>query len=346
MLTRIHDTGLLLLEAERQLVEIEQRESDATEMLTTLVQEQDAAVALLMKDRAVDERRARGCLENLGWDVELALDKLMPHVPASPVWGRTFSSSNFKAAYDRAAVPKGPMEIGAILQELIKACCKKDGIDWISEGMPFFKQLQTEAMEAMDNALEVVCDIPAAAQQLWTSALTLRGHGFCHIVNTMTRADEYELCENLAMLARAINEPRVGIHAGSDPINAVCFRGGGFNERFRSFFATTRTFRQPTFLATSLSIDVAESFMRRSPEATKILWLIRIDPARKCLHANLVQQSNALGEAEYLFAPYSVFTVLHANWNAGTDSEPHVVELMAAVDNKVEAEDLPLAPWS
>ena len=134
--------------------------------------------------------------------------------------------------------------------------------------------------------------------------------------------------------------------AAIHPINGVCFRGGGFNERYRSFFATKRTFRQPTYLATSFSQDVAESFMRRSPEATKILWLIRIDPDRKCLHVNLVRQTNAVGEAEYLFVPYSVFTVLRASWNAGTDSEPHIVVLMAAVDNKVEAEDLPLAPWS
>jgi hypothetical protein len=29
-----------------------------------------------------------------------------------------------------------------------------------------------------------------------------------------------------------------------------------------------------------------------------------------------------------------------------TTADPHVIKLMASVDNKTEAEDLPLAPWS
>ena len=55
---------------------------------------------------------------------------------------------------------------------------------------------------------------------------------------------------------------------------------------------------------------------------------------------------NVPGEEEYLFAPYSVFTVLRSTWNAGTTADPHEVELLAAVDNKGEPEDLLLAPWS
>ena len=49
---------------------------------------------------------------------------------------------------------------------------------------------------------------------------------------------------------------------------------------------------------------------------------------------------------QYLFAPYSAFTVVSATWNLGTSLDPHVIELHAAVDNKEEPEDLPLAPWS
>ena len=66
------------------------------------------------------------------------------------------------------------------------------------------------------------------------------------------------------------------------------------------------------------------------------------------LHVNLVRRRvpGLPDEQEYLFAPYSVFTVLSATWNAGTTAEPHVIELRAAVDNKEEPEDLPLAPWS
>ena len=77
-----------------------------------------------------------------------------------------------------------------------------------------------------------------------------------------------------------------------------------------------------------------------------MLWLVRIDAERKCVHVNLVKRSNMPGEEEYLFAPYSAFTVVSAEWNAGTTASPHVIELLADVDNRGAAEDLPLAPWS
>ena len=64
------------------------------------------------------------------------------------------------------------------------------------------------------------------------------------------------------------------------------------------------------------------------------------------MHVNLVKKSNVPGEEEYLFAPYSAFTVLSTTWNSGTAADPHIIELEAAVDNQAEPEDLPLAPWS
>ena len=75
---------------------------------------------------------------------------------------------------------------------------------------------------------------------------------------------------------------------------------------------------------------------------------MRIDAERKCVHVNLVRRRVAgLGsEQEYLFAPYSVFTVKQATWRSGSKEDPHVIELLAAPDNKLEPEGLPLAPWS
>lgn len=52
------------------------------------------------------------------------------------------------------------------------------------------------------------------------------------------------------------------------------------------------------------------------------------------------------GEDEYLFVPYSVFTVTRVVWAEGTPENPHKIELEAAKDNAVEKEDLPLAPWA
>ena len=81
---------------------------------------------------------------------------------------------------------------------------------------------------------------------------------------------------------------------------------------------------------------------------SKVRWVVRIDPVEHCRHVNLVTKRvpNLPDEQEYLFAPYSTFTVRSAQWKAGSDADPHVVVLDAAVENKREPEDLPLAPWS
>ena len=51
-------------------------------------------------------------------------------------------------------------------------------------------------------------------------------------------------------------------------------------------------------------------------------------------------------ESEFLFAPYSVFTVVSVEASARNSYlAPHVITLRAAVDNRLEPEDLPLAPW-
>lgn len=54
----------------------------------------------------------------------------------------------------------------------------------------------------------------------------------------------------------------------------------------------------------------------------------------------------ASSEEEFLFAPYSVFTVQSAEWSDNPDDDtPHVIHLQAAIDNRKEPNDLPLAPW-
>ena len=91
---------------------------------------------------------------------------------------------------------------------------------------------------------------------------------------------------------------------------------------------------------------MAKRFIGFSTMASRILWTIRIDPALKCKHVNLVTKSNVPGEAEYLFAPYSAFTVLHAEWQSpATVQRPHIVHLKAEADNKDVREDVDLAPW-
>jgi hypothetical protein len=53
------------------------------------------------------------------------------------------------------------------------------------------------------------------------------------------------------------------------------------------------------------------------------------------------------GECEFLFVPYSAFTVESVTWSVTPQdhSTPHRVTLAAAVDNTACPEDAPLAPW-
>ena len=50
---------------------------------------------------------------------------------------------------------------------------------------------------------------------------------------------------------------------------------------------------------------------------------------------------------EFLFAPFSVFTVVSVHVpSKPTAGNPIVIVLEAAVDNRDEPDDLPLSPWN
>jgi hypothetical protein len=269
-----------------------------------------------------------------------------------PLSQRTFASSNFKRVYDQTPLPTGPIQLGGAITELLRQYCEAEALEWSSVGQQFLGALQAEAMQE-SSELASADLIPVAAQRMWTSALTLAGREFCFIMNYAGRQDTPQFVEPLAVLCRAINKncvtergPAATATVHTHPADNVCFCGGGFHDDHRGFFRSGQKFRQPAFLATSFSKSVAEGFIRMRGGDDCVLWTIRIDPARKCKHVNLVTKTNVEGEQEYLFAPYSAFTVVSVRWNAGSVGQPHQIELLAAVDNKEEPGDLPLAPWS
>ena len=96
---------------------------------------------------------ARGYLDQAGWELQPAMASYMPPVPDSPVQGRSLATSNFKAAYSVAEAPEGQMDLGGALQDLIKAHCQEEGIDWTSKGLPFLKKLQAEAMQNKEDPI-------------------------------------------------------------------------------------------------------------------------------------------------------------------------------------------------
>jgi hypothetical protein len=164
--------------------------------------------------------------------------------------------------------------------------------------MHVWRGIRREALRNMGDPINEMM------QRMWTSALQLRGREFCFILNHAVRADKAELADSMAALARGINKLCVSVPPRPPfPPDNLCFRGGGFDEQYRSFFVKGREFRQPAYFATSFSRAVADAFIARAVAASKVRWLVRIDDVRKCAHVNLVQKTNVPGEEEYLFAP-------------------------------------------
>lgn len=164
------------------------------------------------------------------------------------------------------------------------------------------------------------------AELIWTSELTWEGMGpynreFCSLLNEALREDAPDLVGLTAEVVHAVNElcvvRRTDPGVLTFPEDCETYRGGGFDDVHQGFFTVRFDHRGAT------------------------------DPRFRCQHVKSVKNSHVLGaltgeprESEFLFAPYSVFTVLEVNWGY-----PHRIVIQAAADNKLEPEDLPLAPW-
>ena len=100
----------------------------------------------------------------------------------------------------------------------------------------------------------------------------------------------------------------------------------------------------------------AASASQSPPFQEPILWRFRLDDtlpeSRRCVHVNFIDRTDGTvhGEDEFLFAPYSVFTVRHVEWKSqpivnAYAVQPHIIEVDVASDNLRHPPDLPLALW-
>jgi hypothetical protein len=244
----------------------------------------------------------------------------------------------------------------------------------------FLDQLRAE-WGALSNT---AADVAVAAQRVWTSAQTGGGTQFCTMLCAAMRADPATLAEACAMVARALNANNLGRvapervvfpqgpHAADAQSRsthaATCWRGGGFRDtpENRAFFHSragmaegdpAKKYRVAQYLATSFSNEVARSFILRAATGAAapgafvnalVRWRVRLDPdpQRRCRHVNFVMEGPP-GEHEYLFAAFSVFSVVAVHWSPTPQdaATPHEITILAAYDNSQEDEGLPLAPW-
>jgi hypothetical protein len=216
----------------------------------------------------------------------------------------------------------------------------------------------------MQRPGEVVLNVSAAAQRMWTSTQKLddvppQHHlELCSMINRSLRDDAPEVMPSLAVLVRGINMLCIKRCKPSEqllPPNMRTFRGGELPMQHVEFYRTRlgKKYRVPGYLATSFSERVAYNFLYTKflEGKTPVKWIVELDPRGrddpvfKCKHVNFLD-TNTLGEEEFLFTPYSVFTILEVRVpHHPNDVDPVVVRLQAAVDNLKEDEGLDLAPW-
>ena len=234
----------------------------------------------------------------------------------------------------------------------------QQSIPWEGEGSSFFEDVHEAALQdsaadepepATADELETEEDFDAAeviriAARMWMSKTQLRGRELSSIIDETIVSDDADSVGHAAVFARSIEQ----YPTGQGVAGTMCYRGGGLlNEQLaRTFYIPGRRFRQPSFFATSFSEAVADNFRRTTTLTTKIRWIVRLDAEQNCRSAARLREyvRGVPDEQEYLFMPFSAFTVLRAAWRSGTLDDPHEIELQAAINSKVEPEDLPLAP--
>lgn len=275
-----------------------------------------------------------------------------PHLPL-PLATRTFRTSNFKLLYCQRQPPTTAAALSLASQGLVKSFARVNNIHAV-DSQPFCVFLEKQLLQYQASKWNV----GNACEYLWTSTKKMAGTEFCSILNAAIRRDEPLDMVRAIMVVKGINVRRVLLReqmASSKkikfPKNGLCFRGGGFRNQHQAFFCKGRKYRVPGFLATSLSLHIAKGFARRADaQHPRIVWTVvmdprgETDPVYRCNHVNFVQHTVVKGESEYLFAPYSVFAVTCARWSNDLVA-PHEIEVKAALDNRRESEDLPLAPW-
>ena len=202
---------------------------------------------------------------------------------------------------------------------------------------------------------ELLEDTKRIAVRMYSTQEMLHNRELCGVLNEALRLD---VVVHAVVLTRALNLFLVtGRAAASAPVrwpaSNMVWRGGGMPRRHRHFFVAGRTYRVPMFVSTSSSRGTADYFMQRQTEEP-ILWTIRFGPHR-CNHVNFISvhdgslggDPNVAAEDEFMFVPYSGFTVASVLWReAPTVAQPHEVVIDAAADNRNMPDDVPLAPWA
>jgi len=206
--------------------------------------------------------------------------------------------------------------------------------------------------EVTKQAKDYAPDVVGQCVSLWTSTKRLNNREFCSILNEVIRDDDRELVILSLPLIYGINAKCVtrNVRDIKWPESNILFRGAGTqkNSTKLNAFVPGKKYRCGMFLATSKKASVAKKFCRLAArDQEPVHYEIRLPVGGdRCVQVNYLENTNADGEEEFLFVPYSVFTVKSVDLSKQpTSDQPHRIVIEAAVDNVEEREDLPLIIW-
>ena len=295
--------------------------------------------------------------------------------------GRLFNDSNFKKDYEKynlnggdpeLYMPERSDEILGAVGSLIDEWCKIKENDR-KLGRAFMKRLEDEVFSTPELILELRNDVASTAERFWTCPFRYGGNGaeLCAILREALTDDHPQLTPHAAKFFRSLNTrlvirgPAAADRAGF-PEGGILYRGAAIADKHLNFYRIEgRKFRVPTALATAYKERTpdgrgAQFFLEsawrhhESNGATRpgVMFRIQVDPRGehdvnfRCKNAALIVKRLGVGEEfEYLFSPYSVFTVTRFVASPTPNYvTPHVVYLRAATDNALEPSELPLAP--
>lgn len=277
-----------------------------------------------------------------------------PIDPPMPILRRTVVSSNYLMYHQAATKVNAPASAGVLLfavDKLINSYCERHKLD----GKPFAHELTNGTLEYHEALGE---NLSSAGMFLWTSALRLPDDNeFCSVLNEALRMDDCQEIAHAVIVSRTILRDIVPFQIPSD---GCCWRGAGFDNRYRDFFVQGTRFRVPGLLATSKKESTARKFMNRIvADQSRVLFQIFFDDSRYLTNVQHFKHgsSGKKSEHEYLFAPYSCFIVPTPPQWSSSPSEPHFITL--TMDNRSrpvntiladgvvveERDNTPLAPW-
>ena len=289
---------------------------------------------------------------------------------------KSFATSAFRRMYrEPDSAPRWHHQLEAAVDALVQAYAKRNGLS-LAAGQAFFATLRTNALASAigggDSAELLQADqLKFIAVRLWTSAAKLGEREFCSILNDAIRDDDSATIGHAVTIAHALNNFCVTRRHDSAtptawPSSNITFRGTAMPRCHRAFFTKGKKYRAPMFLATSVREDVSvDSFLMRlappnddqtPPSQEPVLWRFHLDGTlpqnRRCLQANFIGRTDGTAneEHEFLYSPYSAFTVRAVHWEAEPcvntyERRFHTIDIDVAPDNLREPDDLPLAPW-